>query len=186
MLRRAGTTSIAASIHGQEGAMAFDIIRAASGTELDHVRKLMREFLVWHRAHHAEIAMIDRQCDIPAFADELDTLPGLYAPPNGVFLLAYHRGMPAGCVALRNLGLGLCEMKRMFVAEAYRGLRIGRALCDRVIAEAQEIGYRAMRLDASRNQKEAIQLYESNGFQRIHPIDTDPGEWLVSFERDLS
>ena len=59
---------------------------------------------------------------------------------------------------LRDLGGDLCEMKRMFVPEAFRGHGVGRALAERIIAEAREAGYRAMRLDTSRRQNEAMRL----------------------------
>ncbi|HWA48982.1 MAG TPA: GNAT family N-acetyltransferase, partial [Dongiaceae bacterium] len=78
--------------------------------------------------------------------------------------------------------------KRMFVPTEYRGLGIGRALADRVIADARKAGYRRMRLDTSRRQKEAIALYESAGFRRIGPyyeLSEDLRDWLVFFECDL-
>ncbi len=149
----------------------------------------MRAFVDWHRSRHADdLHLINRYFDRGAFETELAGLPGPYAPPHGALLVAYHDGMPAGCVALRNLGLGICEMKRMFVAEDFRGLGIGRDLAARIITAAGTIGYRAMRLDTSRYQTEAMDLYESMGFRRILPYATLPQEleeWLVFYERDL-
>ncbi len=169
--------------------MSADIVRATTDTELDHVRGLMRDFVAWHRSrHHQDLALINRYFDAATFNRELDELPGVYAPPHGALLIAYHRGQPAGCVALRNLGLGICEMKRMFVADAYRGLGIGRALATRIMAQAREVGYRTMRLDTSKRQAEAIRLYESCGFNRIEPYYAMPAEmrdWLVFYEREL-
>lgn len=169
--------------------MSLDIVRATTGTELDHARALMRGFVAWHRARHSQdIALINRYFDAVSFERELAALPGDYAPPHGALLIAYHRGRPAGCVALRNIGLGICEMKRMFVADAYRGLHIGRALADRIMAQAREIGYRAMRLDTSKRQAEAIRLYERLGFSRIgpyYPLPTDLENWLLFFEQEL-
>ncbi|WP_374380524.1 GNAT family N-acetyltransferase [Dongia sp.] len=169
--------------------MTLDIVRATTGTELDHVRDLMRSFVAWHKQRHAaDIALINRYFDAAAFEGELAGLPGKYAAPHGMLLLAYHRGQPAGCVALHNLGVGIAEMKRMFVADAYRGLSIGRSLAERALAEAVRIGYRAMRLDTSHHQAEAIGLYESLGFRRIAPYYAIPpvlADWLVFFEREL-
>ena len=116
-------------------------------------------------------------------------LPGKYAPPKkGRLLIAYRGGQPAGCVALRDLGDNVAEMKRMFVPPVFRGLGVGRALADRVIADARQAGYRRMRLDTSRRQAEAIRLYEASGFQRIesyYDVSEDLRDWLVFFERAL-
>jgi GNAT superfamily N-acetyltransferase len=161
----------------------------AQPAELDDVRSLMRAFLAWHRERHAaDIDLIERYFDQRAFDEELAGLPGKYARPRGRLLVAYAGGRPAGCVALRSLKDGICEMKRMFVPDAFRGQGIGRALAARIVAEAKEAGYRAMRLDTSRRQDEAMRLYESMGFRRIAPyyaMTDEVKDWLVFFELAL-
>ena len=98
------------------------IVEPVRPAELDDVRALMRAFVTWHRARHVEdIDLIERYFDQGAFDEELAGLPGKYARPHGRLLLAYLDGKPAGCVALRDLGDGICEMKRMFVPETFRG-----------------------------------------------------------------
>jgi GNAT superfamily N-acetyltransferase len=167
----------------------IQIVEPAQPAELDDVRVLMRAFVTWHRARHVEdIDLIERYFDQRAFDEELAGLPGKYARPHGRLLIAYLDGKPAGCVALRDLGDGVCEMKRMFVPEAFRGRGVGRALAERIVAEGKEAGYRAMRLDTSRRQSEAMQLYERAGFKRIPPyydLADDVKDWLVFFELAL-
>jgi ribosomal protein S18 acetylase RimI-like enzyme len=66
---------------------------------------------------------------------------------------------------------------------------VGRTLAERIIAEARDAGYRAMRLDTSRRQAEAMRLYESMGFRRTAPyyaMTDDVRDWLVFFELKLS
>jgi GNAT superfamily N-acetyltransferase len=166
------------------------ILEPVQPAELDDARALMRAFVAWHRARHVEdIDLIERYFDQRAFDEELAGLPGKYARPHGRLLLAYVDGRPAGCVALRELGDGICEMKRMFVPDAFRGRGVGRALAERIIAEGKEAGYRVMRLDTSRRQSEAMRLYEKAGFRRIppyYPLADDVKDWLVFFELALS
>jgi ribosomal protein S18 acetylase RimI-like enzyme len=108
------------------------------------------------------------------FAAELDALPGKYAPPGGRLFLAACDGETAGCVALRPISDSVGEMKRLYVCPAFRGRGVGRALVDRVIAEAQAIGYRRLQLDTLPAMAEAIRLYESLGFRDIPPYCENP------------
>jgi putative acetyltransferase len=109
------------------------------------------------------------------FDKELETLPGKYAQPEGRLLLAEVGGKTAGCVALRALDSGACEMKRLFVRPAFRGLGLGRVLADRVITEARAIGYTRMRLDTvASTMADAVALYRRIGFVEIAPYCVNP------------
>ncbi|MBP7002278.1 GNAT family N-acetyltransferase [Amaricoccus sp.] len=164
--------------------------RDADPQALDAVRDLMRRFVEWQWVRHAAWRhLIDRYFDPAVFEAELAGLPGAYAPPRGRLLLALADGAPAGCVALRDLGDGVCEMKRMFLPPEAQGRGLGRALCLRLIAEAEAAGYRAMRLDTGALQHEAKALYASLGFRRIAPYyetDAEMAGFLTFMQRDLA
>jgi GNAT superfamily N-acetyltransferase len=168
---------------------SITIAQATTPDDLDAVRDLMRGFIAWHRIRHRpDAAMIDRYFDPVAFEEELDALPGGFAPPAGSLLLARASEEPAGCVALRDLGHGACEMKRMFVHERFHGLGIGRALAQAIVADARALGYSIMRLDTGSRQVEAQTLYQQLGFRKIEPyydLPDDLRAWLHFMELDL-
>jgi GNAT superfamily N-acetyltransferase len=112
------------------------------------------------------------------FAAEMAGLPGKYALPQGVLLLARgHDGTPLGCAALRPLRpIGCCEMKRLFVSPDGRGTGLGRALANSVVTEARRIGYRQIQLDTLPFMDAAIGLYQAMGFVPIPPYYATPVE----------
>lgn len=152
-------------------------IRDAVAADLDEVRALFREYESW----------LDFSLCFQGFEDELASLPGKYAPPEGRLLLAELDGRVAGVIGLRAIAPGVCEMKRLYVRDFARGHRVGRALADRLVAEAKAIGYGAMRLDTiARRMVAANRLYESLGFRDIPAYYANPLPDVRYMERDLT
>ena len=149
------------------------ILQAETPEQINNARELIMEYAAW----------VEFNLCFQGFEEEMRTLPGKYAPPEGRLLLAFWDGQPAGVIALRPLtdeDRGLCEMKRLYVRPEFRGHGIGRILAERVIAAASQMGYRRMRLDSiSGKMERAITMYRELGFRETEPYyETPVGQTL--------
>lgn len=152
----------------------------SGGSALVEIKRLFREYA----------AFLNVDLRFQGFEEELASLPGKYAPPAGVILLASilepgGAREPAGCVALRGLGPGICEMKRLFVRPERRGLGIGGLLASRLVEKARVLGYCKMRLDTLDRLDKAVALYRSMGFKPIDPYYDNPLPDALFWELDL-
>ena len=92
------------------------------------------------------------------FEAELASLPGKYAPPQGRLMLAWSGGEAVGCVALRPVDGGTCEMKRLYVKPEFRAHQLGRRLAQGICREAREAGYRRICLDTLPSMSSALHI----------------------------
>ena len=136
----------------------------AADADLPEVRRLLR-------AYEDSLGF---PLDFQDFARELAELPGSYAPPRAALLVARIHGAAAGCVALRPLGDGICELKRLYVHPDHRGGGLGGLLAAAIIDEARRRGYRKVRLDTAPGMQAAHALYARLGFRDIPPYTTNP------------
>ena len=131
-------------------------------------------------------ALVAEALCFQSFDQELAALPGAYAPPGGVLLLARDGNELAGCVALRGIDAETGEMKRMFVRQKFRGSGLGRRLAAEVIEAAKQRKYRRMVLDTLPKLETAIALYRDLGFRDIGPYLAAPTPGALCFELKLS
>ena len=166
------------------------IIREAR-TEADYraFGDLIREYVDWCRARYSsEPWLMEMAFSYQSLDSELERLPAAYGPPKGKTLLAEVGGEVRGAVAYRDLGQGVCEMKRMYVPGRFNGQGLGRALCQSLIAQAKTDGFSLMRLDTGNAFAEAIGLYKSVGFADCAPYIDYPDRMkpmMVFMDRTL-
>ena len=124
------------------------------------------------------------------FDREMKEFPGAYAPPLGCLLIAYADQGAAGAVGLRPLesqdSTRLCEMKRLYVRPNYRKRGVGQQLVRRIITEAKEMGYLAMRLDTLPSMRSAREIYGAYGFVPVENYNDSPLDGIEHFELDLT
>jgi ribosomal protein S18 acetylase RimI-like enzyme len=118
--------------------------------------------------------------------DEVATLPGKYARPAGVVLIARDGADAVGAVAYRMVEPGVCEMKRLYVRPAFRGTGLGRELANELIADARLRGYRTMLLDTLASMASARALYRDLGFARVAPYYDNPLPGVMYMALELS
>jgi putative acetyltransferase len=154
----------------------LEFAQAISAEDVDRARELFKEYA----------AALGVDLCFQNFEKELAELPGAYASPDGRLLLASSDQQLAGCVALRKLGNGACEMKRLYVRPEFRGKGIGRALALKIIEEARVIGYERVLLDTlSAQMIDAVRMYRALGFREIEPYYHNPVEGALFMELRL-
>lgn len=146
------------------------VIRPAAPADAPLVRELFTEY---QRGLGLDLGF-------QGFADEIEE-------PFEKYRLILFAGKEevAACAALKNLGDGIAEIKRLYVRPAFRRMGLARALSVRLIEEAVALGYRAVRLDTLRRLPGALDLYLSLGFQEIPPYNENSEPDIVYLERRL-
>jgi putative acetyltransferase len=120
------------------------------------------------------VSSLSEDISFQDFESEFAGLPGKYARPGGVVLIAWDGDTAAGAIAYRMVEAGVCEMKRLYVRPAFRGRNLGRELANELIEDARERGYRTMLLDTLASMQSARALYRDLGFRPVEPYYDNP------------
>ena len=162
------------ALYGDVMANQVEMLEARSGDDYAAARTLIEEYAV---------ALGVDLC-FQHFSEEIANLPAIYGPPRGCLLLARRDGEVVGCVAVRDRGAAVCEMKRLYVKSQGRGTGLGRRLVESAVAHARQSGYSRMVLDTLPSMIEAQSLYKSLGFREIDGYYQNPlsGVRYLAFE----
>lgn len=157
--------------------MSYQIRPVRSPPGIVAVRDLIREYVSW----------LDIDIATKGFEAELPHFPGRYSPPSGDLLLAQsNSGEALGCVCLQPLDLpGACEVKRLYVRPAARGMGLGRALATSAVEHASTLGYSEVMLDTLPRMTSAIAIYRSLGFVPASPYWNNMVPGIVYFGKTL-
>lgn len=143
----------------------------------EETKRLFREYEKW----------LNVSLCFQGFEEEVNSLPGKYAPPDGRLYIVKYDGKYSGCIALRKLEDGICEMKRLYLNEELRGMGIGKKLVELIINDAKQIGYLKMRLDTIKEKMpKAVEIYLKHGFTETEPYYHNPNPHTLFLELDLS
>jgi GNAT superfamily N-acetyltransferase len=141
-----------------------EIKHCSTDSDFSSAMKITKDYIRW----------LNMDLSFQDIDKELASFPSMYGPPNGLFLLAWHKGELGGGVGLRPIEAGVCEMKRLFVYDSFKRKGVGRTLCTTLIQEATHLRYNKMRLDTLGRMKAAMRLYKKLGFKEIEPYRFNP------------
>ena len=146
------------------------------GVLLDEIRTLFREY---------EKELDENLC-FQSFEAELKDPLKKYGSPKGILYIAEWNYAVAGCIALMPLQEeGVCEMKRLYVRPQFRKHKIGKAMVEQLMKDAEELGYTTMKLDTLQKLQPAITLYKQYGFSETTAYYENPLPSVVYMEKRL-
>jgi putative acetyltransferase len=155
----------------------YQIVEVNTPQLIQETKVLFREYEKW----------LNVSLCFQGFEEEVNTLPGKYSPPEGRLYLVQLDEKFSGCIALRKLEEGICEMKRLYLREELRGKGIGNTLVTKIIRDAKEIGYKTMRLDTIKEKMpKAVAIYSRHGFIETKPYYHNPNPHTLFMELDLT
>ena len=168
---------------GLEEGNEYDKIRIVLA--YDRTQEVIQLFDEYMKIIIAEDPEVIKCLSAQHYEDEFLELGIKYGLPWGRLYLACTKDQVAGCVALRQLEDGVCEMKRLYVRPDYRGKGIGKRLVERILADAREIGYKHIRLDTFPFMESAILMYKEYGFYGISSYNDNPASNAVFMQLDF-
>ena len=147
--------------------MSLNLVPVETSEQRESARALLVEYLRWV----GDIARLSYGLtfDIEAMARSDIEDGSKFFPPTGRFYLVRHERRDIGVGCLKRLAQGVGEIQRMYIQPHVRGIGAGRALVERLLRDAKELGYTKVRLESLRALAPAHTLYRSVGFVEVGP-----------------
>lgn len=101
---------------------------------------------------------------------DLEDVEGNYIGSGGAFFMSVEDDRIVGTSAVRNLGSGVCEIKRLYVKNEFRGKGMGLALFRAALDFAQK-HYSKAKLKTDSSLSKAISIYLGHGFTVLKEED---------------
>jgi len=96
--------------------------------------------------------------------------PSDFTAPDGLWLVAYLDGRPAGCGGVQRVGEEKAEIRRVYLDAGARGRGLGRMLMTELEDHSRRLGYARVRLTTGDRQPEALGLFRSLGYDAVEPF----------------
>lgn len=153
----------------------IELVEAKTADDFSAAKILILEYVTW----------LGIDLSFQNFDHEFNTLSETYSPPNGGLCVVYRNDKPVGVAGIKKFNETECEVKRMYVQPASRGLGIGKLLITHCIQIAKRLNYEKVKLDTAGFMKSAIKLYTDSGFIEIPAYRHNPYEEARFFELNL-
>lgn len=110
--------------------------------------------------------------------DDVDNFQSVYFDNNGIFLVFLDGDRVVGSGAIKRISDEMCELKRLWLLDEYRGQKLGLTMTQILLEFAAQHGYKKVCLDICypEIQKAAVSLYKKVGFYVTAPRTEKP--WL--------
>lgn len=143
--------------------------------DFEIAKSIARDYLKWL---NLDLSFQDTE-------NEFKDFNHIYGSPHGVFIIAEVSGEIVGGVGARRFNVEICEMKRLFVYESFRGRGIAKKLCEELFVLTQSLSFKKIRLDTIPRLNSANELYENLDFIDIPPYCDNPLSGARYMERDI-
>ena len=134
--------------------------------DIDAIQHLFDTYTNWCRTNFIRLGFA-KEGDPELECFNCETLPGDYIPPKGFLLLATEGEDAAGCVFMKELEAGICEMKRLYVSPEFRSRKVGLALMKALVEQSLALGFKTLYISTHPFMDKAWKLYQSLGFHDI-------------------
>ena len=137
-------------------------IRKMKQSDNSLLAKIVRDTLTEFGANHPGTVYYD---------DTTDHLFELFQHPLSDYFIATIDGVVmggGGIYPTEGLPKSTCELVKMYLMPAARGIGLGKMIIDRCLIKAQENGFKNVYLETMPELQQAMKVYEKFGFQYLN------------------